>query len=36
MINSWHLLWIIPISASVGFISAAVMCVMKMEDIYDD
>ncbi len=34
--NPLHLLWIVPLSAGVGFVSAAVMCVMKMEDIYDD
>lgn len=27
--NAWHLLWIIPLSASFGFMIAAVMAAAK-------
>ena len=27
--NPWHLLWIVPLSASFGCIIAALMCAVK-------
>ena len=29
MISTWHLLWIIPMSASLGFIVAALLSASK-------
>ena len=32
MINAWHLLWIIPLSAFFGFMACAVLTVAKQAD----
>lgn len=36
MISAWHLLWIVPLAASVGFVWAAVLAVGKYDESEDN
>ena len=29
MINAWHLLWIVPLAASIGFMTCALLSMNK-------
>lgn len=31
MISAWHLLWIIPIAASIGYVACGVLSMNKVE-----
>lgn len=35
MISAWHLIWIIPLAAVVGFVTAAVLSMAKESDGQD-
>ena len=32
MISAWHLLWIVPLAASMGFMTAAILAVGSRND----